>query len=89
MTCETVRQFSLGRQPTVSSSLAVITAPKGRASQMNAGAKAAGREWLLFLHVDTVLPAHALSRLNAPEPELRFKPADFSMSFWDQIGDSE
>ncbi len=34
-----------------------VTAPKGRGSQMNAGARAARGEVLLFLHADTRLPA--------------------------------
>jgi rSAM/selenodomain-associated transferase 2 len=34
----------------------VISAPKGRASQMNAGAKQAVGDVLLFLHGDTLLP---------------------------------
>jgi uncharacterized protein len=34
----------------------VISSPKGRAHQMNVGAKAATGEILLFLHADTVLP---------------------------------
>jgi rSAM/selenodomain-associated transferase 2 len=34
----------------------VIDAPRGRASQMNAGARAAGGEGLVFLHADTRLP---------------------------------
>ncbi len=34
----------------------VVTAPKGRAGQMNAGARAATGEILLFLHADTFLP---------------------------------
>jgi rSAM/selenodomain-associated transferase 2 len=37
----------------------VIDAPRGRASQMNAGARAAGGAVLLFLHADTVLPEGA------------------------------
>ena len=37
----------------------VLQAPRGRASQMNAGAAAASGEILLFLHADTVLPADA------------------------------
>jgi len=37
----------------------VIAAPRGRAMQMNAGAAAATGDALLFLHADTVLPAHA------------------------------
>ena len=43
----------------------VISAPKGRASQMNAGAAVARGEWLLFLHADTLLPADALVRIQA------------------------
>ncbi len=38
----------------------VITAPRGRASQMNAGAGLATGEVLLFLHADTRLPEGAL-----------------------------
>lgn len=34
----------------------VVAAPRGRARQMNAGAAAAGGDWLLFLHVDTACP---------------------------------
>lgn len=37
----------------------VLTAPRGRATQMNAGAAAASGDVLLFLHVDTRLPDHA------------------------------
>jgi rSAM/selenodomain-associated transferase 2 len=35
---------------------AVVTAPRGRAIQMNAGAAVARGEILLFLHADTLLP---------------------------------
>jgi rSAM/selenodomain-associated transferase 2 len=45
----------------------LMTAPKGRASQMNAGATQATGEWFLFLHADTQLPEGALARLNAME----------------------
>jgi len=37
----------------------VITAPRGRASQMNAGAARARGEIMLFLHADTLLPDSA------------------------------
>lgn len=37
----------------------VIAAPRGRASQMNAGATIAGGDILLFLHADTQLPQNA------------------------------
>ncbi|MBI4996564.1 MAG: TIGR04283 family arsenosugar biosynthesis glycosyltransferase [Rhodocyclales bacterium] len=43
----------------------VIAAPRGRASQMNAGAAIAGGEVLLFLHADTTLPEDALTLIAA------------------------
>jgi rSAM/selenodomain-associated transferase 2 len=42
-----------------------ITAPKGRGSQMNAGAAVANGDILLFLHVDTLLPPAAFSQIAA------------------------
>ena len=39
------------------SGVRVLSSPKGRAHQMNVGAKAATGEILLFLHADTVLPS--------------------------------
>ncbi len=38
----------------------LLCASKGRASQMNEGARVAQGEWLLFLHADTLLPPDAL-----------------------------
>jgi rSAM/selenodomain-associated transferase 2 len=37
----------------------LVSSPKGRARQMNAGARIAGADVLLFLHVDTILPERA------------------------------
>lgn len=47
-----------------------LTAPKGRASQMNAGARyatdqaASADDWLLFLHADTLLPFDTFRHLH-------------------------
>lgn len=43
---------------------AVLHAPRGRASQMNAGAAAASGEILVFLHADTILPPDAIARVE-------------------------
>lgn len=43
----------------------VITAPKGRARQMNEGATESRGEILLFLHADTRLPTHAKQHIEA------------------------
>jgi rSAM/selenodomain-associated transferase 2 len=42
-----------------------FSAPLGRASQMNAGARRAQAEHLLFLHSDTALPAQAVENISA------------------------
>ncbi len=59
----------------------VLTAPKGRASQMNAGARVARGEWLLFLHADTLLPPGALRRLNALEADASCQAGGFRHRF--------
>ncbi len=43
----------------------VLSSPRGRASQMNAGAEVAAGEMLLFLHADTRLPIETLQQLPA------------------------
>jgi len=58
-----------------------IMAPKGRASQMNVGAKQATGEWLLFLHADTLLPDGAIQRLNRMEPDLSIQAGGFMHQF--------
>jgi hypothetical protein len=49
----------------------VMIAPRGRGSQMNAGAAAAKNDMLLFLHADTILPdnydEHVLGTLAGPD----------------------
>ena len=59
----------------------MLTASKGRASQMNAGAKAASGEWLLFLHADTVLPLGAIRRLNEMQSEQAIQAGGFMHQF--------
>ena len=59
----------------------VLTAVKGRASQMNAGAEQAQGEWLLFLHADTVLPQGALARLNQLEDDPSVQAGGFLHRF--------
>jgi rSAM/selenodomain-associated transferase 2 len=59
----------------------VTDAPKGRASQMNAGARLATGDWLLFLHADTVLPPGALKRLDAVDPVTGFQAGGFRQRF--------
>jgi rSAM/selenodomain-associated transferase 2 len=59
----------------------LVQAPKGRASQMNAGAVQASGEWLLFLHADTLLPEGALARLNALESNPEVQAGGFFHSF--------
>jgi len=43
----------------------VLEAPRGRASQMNAGARSSRGDVLLFLHADTSLPEGALEAIEA------------------------
>lgn len=50
-----------GRFPEVS----LLASPRGRARQMNAGARAARGDVLLFLHADTLLPDGALAAVEA------------------------
>ncbi len=42
----------------------VLTASRGRASQMNTGARHAKGDVLLFLHADTLLPSNAFSQIR-------------------------
>jgi rSAM/selenodomain-associated transferase 2 len=51
---------ALARHPRVR----VLDAQRGRAQQMNAGARSAGGEVLLFLHADTLLPQGAMAELQ-------------------------
>lgn len=68
----------------------IITAPRGRASQMNEGAKASQGEVLLFLHADTQLPPHTerIVGLALTSPSVvggRFDVRFDSSSPWSQV----
>jgi rSAM/selenodomain-associated transferase 2 len=59
----------------------VLTASKGRASQMNVGAKHATGDWLLFLHADTTLPFGAIQQLNEMEADQTIQAGGFMHQF--------
>jgi len=67
----------------------VISAPKGRAHQMNVGAKAATGEILLFLHADTFLPLgfETMVRSTLQPPLTGQKSAPVAGAFSLQIDD--
>jgi rSAM/selenodomain-associated transferase 2 len=59
----------------------VLTAPPGRASQMNAGAAAARSEILLFLHADTSLPGEARAEIEGALQEVSCVGGRFDVRF--------
>ena len=76
-----VEGLALSPQSSVLGAVRLLTAPKGRAAQMNAGAKQASGEWLLFLHADTVLPDGAIQRLNDMERDSTIQAGGFMHQF--------
>lgn len=80
-TCVIVAGLARSPQSSALSTVRLLTAPKGRASQMNAGAKEATGEWLLFLHADTVLPDGAIQRLNELEVNREVQAGGFMHQF--------
>lgn len=59
----------------------VVTAEKGRASQMNAGAARATGGVLLFLHADTVLPPGAFAAIRRALADGRAEAGTFQLRF--------
>jgi rSAM/selenodomain-associated transferase 2 len=51
-----IQKITETREVCLDSGAKFSSAPKGRASQMNAGAKLAKADWLVFLHADVQLP---------------------------------
>lgn len=80
-TREIITELMLSPQSSALSPIQLLSAPKGRASQMNAGAQQATGEWLLFLHADTVLPDGAIQRLNDMEGDLSIQAGGFMHQF--------
>jgi rSAM/selenodomain-associated transferase 2 len=60
-----------------------IVSARGRAAQMNAGAAAAHGDVLLFLHVDTVLPAGGLEKVASVMADGRFAGGAFDLGISD------
>jgi rSAM/selenodomain-associated transferase 2 len=58
-----------------------VTAPAGRARQMNEGAKASRGEVLLFLHADTQLPRDATTVINRALADHRMVGGRFDVRF--------
>jgi rSAM/selenodomain-associated transferase 2 len=63
------------------SSVRLLTSPRGRARQMNAGARAARGDILLFLHADTWLPQEALGAVSAALDDARVVGGRFDVRF--------
>jgi rSAM/selenodomain-associated transferase 2 len=59
----------------------VVSAPRGRARQMNAGAEAATGDVLLFLHADVTLSAGALTELRHALADSRVIGGNFDCCF--------
>lgn len=62
-------------------SIKLLRASKGRARQMNFGAKHAQGEWLLFLHADTKLPNNAIETVIALKDSADSKSGGFKHCF--------
>jgi rSAM/selenodomain-associated transferase 2 len=59
----------------------VVDAPRGRAAQQNAGARAAHGDVLVFLHADSRLPAGAHASLAAALADPRVVGGNFALRF--------
>jgi rSAM/selenodomain-associated transferase 2 len=80
-TCRIVEEYVLSSRSSALRPVRLLSAPKGRAAQMNGGARQATGEWLLFLHADTVLPESAIARLNRMEADLTIQAGGFMHQF--------
>ena len=76
-----VETYRLSTQHSALSSLRLVTAPPGRARQMNEGAKASRGEILLFLHADTQLPHDAKTMIDTTLADRRMVGGRFDVRF--------
>ncbi len=74
-----VQGSTLKHLPTEMSQLQALTAMAGRGSQMNAGAKVATGDLLLFLHADAQLPAEGLTQIVSLMQKQQFVGGAFDL----------
>jgi len=66
------------------SGITFISSEKGRAAQLNAGARIASGDILLFLHADTLLPDNALYTIKSVLNHGKYDAGGFKHSFGDE-----
>ena len=76
-----LESYRLKTQSSALSPVHWVTAPPGRARQMNEGAKASHGEVLLFLHADTQLPRDANTVINRALADRRMVGGRFDVRF--------
>lgn len=76
-----VDSYRLRTQSSALSPLRLVTAPPGRALQMNEGAKASRGEILVFLHADTQLPGEAKTAIATTLADPRIVGGRFDVRF--------
>ena len=76
-----VESYRRRTQSPAQSPVRLVTAPCGRARQMNEGAKASGGEILLFLHADTQLPVDAKTMIDTTLADQRMVGGQFDVRF--------
>jgi rSAM/selenodomain-associated transferase 2 len=76
-----VESYRRNTQLPAQSDVRLMTAPRGRARQMNEGAKASSGEILLFLHADTQLPDDAKHTIETALADHRMVGGRFDVQF--------